>query len=224
MVEVIVFCEGQTEEKFIKQVVAPHLRMAQIYMKPQTLKTSQEGSGGAVSFDRLKFYARNALKQNQNGVLSTFLDLYALDTSFPGFHEASLQADVYARVTLLETALHAAIVDHVGCRPDRFMPHIQPHEFEGLLFSDVTALASIEPSWQRSAANLAKVVADCNGPEHINNGYETKPSRRLEVMLDPTYRKTRHGPLAAERITLPVMERECLHFKGWMERLRGLAA
>lgn len=224
MVEVIVFCEGQTEEKFIKQVVAPSVRGLQIYLKPQTLKTSQDSSGGAVSFDRLKFYARNSLRNNQNCFLSTFLDLYKLDTSFPDFQEAARQVDVYAQVARLEAALHAAIVAHVGCRPERFMPHIQPHEFEGLLFSDVEALVSVEPNWARSATNLAKVVAGADSPEHINNGFETKPSRRLETVLDPCYRKTRHGPLAAERITLAVMERECAHFHEWMERLRSLAS
>ena len=44
--------------------------------------------------------------------------------------------------------------------------------------------------------------------------------KRLENLLK--YRKTRHGPLAAERVTLAVMERECVHFRGWLEKLRGL--
>ena len=50
MVEVIVFAEGQTEEKFIKQVVAPALRHLQVFVKPQTLNTSQNARGGAGKF------------------------------------------------------------------------------------------------------------------------------------------------------------------------------
>lgn len=222
MVEVIVFAEGVTEEKFIKQIVAPALRHLQVFVKPQMLNTSQSAKGGAVTFDRLKFNARNTLKQHHNVVLSTFLDLYALDNEFPAFEEAKKKVDVYGRVHCLEEALHEAIVAHVGCRSERFLPHIQPYEYEGLLFSDVDALSAIEPTWSASLKNLTKVRESVKTPEHINDGYETKPSKRLEDLLHPKYKKTSHGPRAAQRITLEVIERECVHFKSWMDSLRML--
>lgn len=159
MREVIVFAEGPTEERFIKQVVAPALHGLQIYLKPQLLKQS----------------------------------------------------------------LHDAVVEHVGCRPDRFLPHIQPYEYEGLLFSDVNALAATEPTWVKASGALRKVRESFDSPEHINDGYETKPSKRLENLLHPKYKKTIHGPRAAARISLETMERECAHFQGWMNLLRGLA-
>lgn len=224
MTEVIVFTEGQTEERFIKQVVAPLFRANLVYLKPQLLNTSQDAKGGAVNFDRLKFNARNTLLQNPEAILTTFLDLYGLDTSFPKFSETRPLADVYSRTTALETALHAAIVEHIGCRPERFIPHIQPYEFEGLLFSDVEALVLTEPSWKNALETLKAVQSSFETPEHINNSYETKPSKRLENILSPKYKKTRHGPLAAEKVTLTVMEQECVHFKGWMDKLRGLVA
>lgn len=224
MLEVIVFTEGQTEEQFIKRVVAPLFRSNQIFLKPQTLNTSQDAKGGAVNFDRLKFNARNTLRQKPNAILTTFLDLYALDTSFPGFAEAKQHTNVYARTEMLETALHEAIVGHIGCRTERFIPHIQPYEFEGLLFSDVNALILTEPSWNHHLTKLQAVRAAFDTPEHINDGYETKPSKRLENILRPQYKKTRHGPLAAENITLNMMEQECAHFRGWMDRLRELIA
>lgn len=224
MVEVVVITEGPTEEKFVKNVVAPFFRPNQIFLKPQTLNTSQDAKGGAVNFDRLKFNARNTLRQNPDAILTTFLDLYGLGTSFPASAKAKQQTNVYARTQLLETAMHQAIVDHVGCRPERFIPHIQPYEFEGLLFSDVEALAHTEPTWKTYLGKLQKVRSDFATPEHINDSYETKPSKRLENILSPKYKKTRHGPLAAEKITLNKMEQECVHFRGWMDKLRGLAA
>jgi hypothetical protein len=223
MVEVIVFAEGVTEEQFIKQVIAPALRHLQVFVKPQMLNTSQDSKGGAVSFDRLKFNARNTLKQNKNVVLSTFLDLYALDTTFPAYEKAKKALDVYSRVTCLEDGLRVAVTEHVGCYPERFLPHIQPYEYEGLLFSDVAALSSIEPSWAVSLIKLMKIRASVETPEHINDGYETKPSKRLESLLHPKYKKTSHGPRAAKHITLEVMERECVHFKKWMDSLRALS-
>lgn len=118
MCEVIVFAEGPTEERFIKQVVAPALHGLQIYLKPQLLKTSQSGRGGALSIDRFLLNARNTLRQRPDALLSSFIDLYGLDTDFPAFEESKKLADVHQRVALLEQALHRAVVDHVGCRAD----------------------------------------------------------------------------------------------------------
>lgn len=224
MVEVVVIAEGPTEEKFVKELLAPAFNSSQIFLKPLLLKTSQDARGGAVSFDRLKFNARNTLRQKPDAVLTTLLDLYGLDTDFPGFADAKKLKDVYSRVKALEAALLAAIVEHVGCRPERFIPYIQPYEFEGLLFSDVDALVLAEPTWKNQLTKLQAVRAAFETPEHINDSYETKPSRRLENILSPKYKKTRHGPLAAERVTLSRMEQECAHFRGWMTELRGLSA
>lgn len=222
MVEVIVFTEGSTEEQFIKRLVAPALRHLRVFVKPQLLKTSQEARGGAINFDRLKFNARNTLRQKPDAVLTTLLDLYGLDTTFPGFKEAKAKPDMLSRVHHLETSLAEALVTHVGCKPEHFIAHIQPYEYEGLLFSDPQALVQTEPGWQASLPKLAAVRAEFPTPEHINDSYETKPSRRLEQLLQPGYKKTRHGPLAAERISLATMEKECPHFHGWMENLRCL--
>lgn len=222
MVELEVIAEGQTEEQFIKCLVAPALRPLGIFAKPRLLKTSQEARGGAISFDRLQFNARNILRQKPNAVLTTLLDLYGLDTSFPGFDEAQTKPDMPSKVQHLNTALHEALVKHVGCRPERFIAHIQPYEFEGLLFSDPQALAQTIPGWQTSLQKLTAIRASFATPEHINNSYETKPSRRLEDVLVPRYQKTSHGPRAAERVTLTTMERECQHFANWMQQLRNL--
>ena len=215
MVEIIVFAEGQSDEQFIKRVVAPALKQLNLFLKPEILKTSQHSRGGAVSFDRLKFYARNTLRQKPDAILTTFLDLYGLDTDFPGYEQAKKIGDVYE--------LHESIIAAVGCQSVRFIPHIQPYEFEGLLFSDLDALVTVEPNWQKCLVELQAVRAEFDTPEHINNSFETKPSKRLENILDPKYKKTRHGPLIAESIGLNNIEAECLHFKTWIDRLRGLA-
>nr|VFK59815.1 MAG: protein of unknown function (DUF4276) [Candidatus Kentron sp. TUN] len=229
MVRVAIFVEGKTEVSFINQVVTPVLDSSKIQLVPQTLITSpgrrkgKVNKGGAVSFGRLKDDAPNTLNQQSAPILSTFLDLYGLYTDFPGFEDAKKITDVYKRVDYLEDALHRAIVEASGCRPERFIPHIQPYEFEGLLFSDVKALCTIEPEWDRYRKELARIRNDYETPEHINGNYETKPSKRLEETLAPKYDKPLHGKLAAEKITLAVIGKECRHFRQWMEKLRGLA-
>nr|VFK27258.1 MAG: protein of unknown function (DUF4276) [Candidatus Kentron sp. MB]VFK31088.1 MAG: protein of unknown function (DUF4276) [Candidatus Kentron sp. MB]VFK75513.1 MAG: protein of unknown function (DUF4276) [Candidatus Kentron sp. MB] len=222
-VEVVVIAEGKTEEQFIKQVVAPALRPLAIYLKPRLLPTSKGAKGGAVSFDRLRYHARNTLNMSSTPILSTFLDLQGLRTDFPGFQEAGKIANVGARVDHLETALCRAIVEESGCRPGRFLPHIQPFEFEVLLFSDVAGLCTAQSGWGRFRGKLTEIRQGFESPEHINGGYDTKPSKRLEDTLLPKYDKISHGPLAAKAITLAVMERECAHFRQWMDKLRGIA-
>ena len=223
MVEVIVFAEGPTEEKFIERLVSPARRHLQVFVKPQTLYTSQTAKGGAVTFDRLKFNARNTLRQHPDAVLSIFLDLYALDTDFPASEEARHKPDIYSRITFLEQGMKETIVAHVQCRPERFVPPIQPYKFEGLLFSGVQALSAVEPTWTKSIATLTKIRTSTETPGHINDGYETTPSRRLEDPLHPQYQKTTHRPRAAERISSEIIESECKHFKAWMDTVRRLA-
>ena len=124
---------------------------------------------------------------------------------------------------MLEAAFHADMVAFSGCDPARFLPHIQPHEFEALLFSDVHALAAVEAGWSGAVVALAEVRAGVATPEDINHGDTTKPSSRLETLLrSPGYRKLRHGPIAAERMGLHRMEQECPHFARWMACLRAL--
>src|SRR6266446_415598 len=54
--------------------------------------------------------------------------VYKLPTDFPGFAQVKNFADPYQKVTHLEERLAADIAD------SRFIPYIQLHEFEGLLF------------------------------------------------------------------------------------------
>lgn len=225
MVAVTVIGEGDTEEQFLKRVVAPALHGKQIFIKPVKLETSPGHRGGAVTIDRLKNNAVKLLRNDSKLVLSTFLDLYRLDTDFPAYAEASKFADVYQRVACLEQALHTLVVKAAKCRPEQFIPYIQPYEFEGLLFSDVDALCAVDPGWARYAPVLHKVRAKFDCPEHINDSPQTAPSKRLiDTLVSPKYKKNFHGPQAAQKITLEVIERECQHFKSWMDSLRKLEA
>ena len=188
MVEVIVIAEGQTEEQFIKRLIAPALRYLRIYIKPQLLNTSKDSKGGAISCDRLKFNARNTLRNKPEVFLSTFLDLYGLATDFPKFEEAKQIMDIYARTACLEEYLHGALIDQIGCQSDRFLPHIQPYEYEGLLFSDVEAMIGVEPSWIKSLSVLNKVRSEFETPEHT--AFSTSKSYLVVGMIAQVIRLT----------------------------------
>ena len=219
--EVYILAEGQTEERFIKDVLAPSFIGNAVYIKPILMPTSRGNAGGGINFDRFLRNVRNTLKQYPNAVVTTMFDLYALSNSFPLFDEASRIKDVYQKVTLLESGLHTRIIEEFGCDERRFIAYIQPYEYEGLLFSDIEQLVSVEAGWECSQGELQLVVDGAATPEHINDGYATKPSAQLAI-LSPKYKKTRHGPLIAKQITLSVIEKECKHFSEWVQKLRSI--
>lgn len=219
----VVICEGQTEEAFISRVLYPVLSGTGLHLQGITVETSPGHKGGALRYDRLRPALRNALAGGRVVAVTTLIDYYKLAPDFPGYASAMAQTNLSLRLGVLEAALHADVVRHTGCDPTRFIPYIQPHEFEALLFSDVASLSTVEAGWIAALAALRQARMEAATPEDINNGHETKPSARLESLLrHPSYSKLRHGPIAAERIGLGRIEAECPHFAGWLNKLRQI--
>jgi Domain of unknown function (DUF4276) len=224
MTRVVVICEGQTEETFVRDVLEPHFSPFGLYLNAQTIETSPGHRGGALNYDRVQRQLRNTLRQTSAPVVTTFFDFYRLDKRFPGFDTAMVKGSIGSKVDTLNSALAADVVALAGCDPARFIPHIQPHEFEALLFSDVATLTGVERNWARNAVELSAIRQQSATPEHINDKPETKPAAHLERLLkSPRFSKVDHGPIAAARMGLPCIERECLHFAAWLQRIRSLA-
>lgn len=224
MKRVCIVCEGQTEETFVRDVLAPAFYDLGLHLAPEMVETSPGHKGGALSYHRVKRHLRNTLRQNSAPVVTTLFDLYRLDNGFPSFDAARAQPDLQRRLEVLKHALHADIVAEAGCQPGRFIPYIQPYEFEALLFSDVHSLTRVEAGWQTASDALASVRAAAESPEHINDQPQTKPAAHLERELhNPSYRKRRHGPIAAQTIGLARIEAECAFFAAWLGQIRALA-
>lgn len=224
MRRVCVVCEGQTEETFVRDVLAPAFYDLGLNLIPEMIETSPGLKGGALRYQRVKRHLRNTLRQNSAPVVTTLFDLYRLDSGFPQFDASLAQPDLQRRLDVLTQALHADVVAEAGCQPDRFIPYIQPFEFEALLFSDIAVLAHVEPAWQAACVVLAAVRAAVDSPEHINDRPANKPAAHLERELrNPSYRKRRHGPIAARKIGLTRIEAECAFFAAWLARIRALA-
>ena len=224
MKRVCIVCEGQTEETFVRDVLAPAFYHLDLNLIPEMVETSPGHKGGALKYDRVKRHLRNTLRQSSAPVVTTLFDLYRLDSDFPSCAASQAQPDLSRRLNVLKQALHADVVAEAGCQPERFIPYIQPYEFEALLFSDVPTLTRIEPGWQSATAALAAARAVAESPEHINRRPEPKPAAHLERELhNPSYRKRRHGPIAAQKIGLAKIEAECAFFAAWLAQIRELA-
>ena len=178
--------------------------------------------GGALSRQRVLHFLRNTLREREDTYVTTFFDIYRLPSDFPGRSEAT-QRDHVKRVIAIETRFNTEVIHVAGCHPDRFFPHIQPYEFEFLLFSDTSRFMVVEPSWRKFVCQFATARKYVESPEHINDGDSTHPSVRLNTLMSPGYRKVQHGFAISMRIGLACMRAECRHFDGWVARLEGIS-
>jgi hypothetical protein len=222
LIEVIVVGEGQTEETFVRDVLAPSLWGREIFLHARLIAASHQSRGGALAGDRVLRFLRNTLRERTDTYVTTLFDLYGLRPDFPGVAGSTGATDPISRCESIERAFAQAVNAASGSREGRFVPHIQPHEFEALLFSDVSRFAQVEPDWARFIGTLQGARDMAVSPEHINDGPDTHPSARLEHLLRPRYRKPLHGSGVANRVGIARMRAECRHFDAWLTQIENL--
>jgi len=120
-------------------------------------------------------------------------------------------------VRVLEESLQSQFGDN------RFHPYIQLHEFEALLYCDLSELQCRLNNSEHGIAALQHEVRNL-APEDINEGAHTAPSKRIINHL-PVYErsKIRVGAPAAAAIGLLALRDKCPHFHDWLSRLERLA-
>jgi len=219
MIRLYILCEGKTENLFVKRVLAPDMAHNSIAIAPVTIETRRGGQrGGVTLYSRVRNHLDRLLRQDRDSCVTTMLDLYALPNDFPEFGKAAELPDPIRRVAALEKAFAEDIGDQ-----RRFVPHIQLHEFEGLLFSDISVIHNtIAPEeTERNLKKLQAILENAGSPELIDDGRETAPSRRIESIY-PSYNKAAHGPQIAVHIGLSKIRSMCPHFDAWVTKLESL--
>ena len=221
--------EGDTEERFATQVLAPHLIGFDVYADASKVITRgrrgrPEAQGGGRTYRAWKNDLTTWIKQHSHRAdvwFTTMLDLYGLGAfsdGFPEFETCSAGHDAHERAAKLEEAWARDINFH------RFLPHLQLHEFETLLLVDVTVLKHqfIEQA-QRVDRLAEEIAASGKPPEEINDGQDTAPSKRIIRHL-PQYdrQKADVGAWAAREIGLPRLREACPHFGAWLSKLEKL--
>ncbi|HET7232569.1 MAG TPA: DUF4276 family protein [Longimicrobium sp.] len=222
-----VLVEGETEERFVRRVLAPHLGAFEVFADARQVETSRRRHrvyrGGVISYEHVLRDLQRWMKEDGGGGtwFSTMLDLYALPGDFPGFAEAARAPDPYVRAERLETAFANAVAH----RP--FVPYVQLHEFEALLLAEPQHLDwyFVEPDEQKAIQRLITLVAGWDSPELIDDGRETAPSKRIIAEL-PGYAnlKATVGTGVVEKIGLPRLRERCPHFGRWVDRLERLGS
>ncbi len=201
MIRLAISVEGETEEEFVKEVIAERLRIYGVEPYPILL-------GGDVTLDRLA---------SDMAELYWSFDFVTSLVDFYGFRGKGSDT-----VEELERRIHTTVVAKINRSFDesRIFPYVQLHEFEGLLFSDVNAFTWLGVSDEILDA-LRNIRSRFITPEDINNSVDTAPSKRLESLM-PRYHKRVDGPVVALEIGLDRIRAECPRFDKWVAHLESL--
>ena len=216
MKRVYIVVEGQTEQEFVRSVLGPYfLAKGVIVVTPILIRTSKTGRGGHVNAHHLMNTVKGLLDTKKaDVVVSTFVDYFRIPNNMPGYEASMSRRDDSSRVESLEAALEMEVSD------SRFVPYIQLHEFEALLFSSNKGFEEYFTSDQ--SVKTAEIIAEFVNPEDINSSPETAPSKRI-LALERRYDKVLQGNLIAMDVGIDAMLAKCPRFSSWVERLVDLA-
>ncbi|MBX3176983.1 MAG: DUF4276 family protein [Candidatus Hydrogenedentes bacterium] len=216
-----VVVEGQTEETFVTEVLGRHLSGFSIAVSVRMVghrgRQSRKYKGGLRHIAPLIEDLRRWMREDKasDACFSTMVDLYAYPSDAPGLKEAC-GLPPGDKVIALETALAATVGDR------RFIPYIQLHEFETLLYSDLGKWAVQFPGRDDAIQRLKEDVAQFSDVELINDGLLTAPSKRILKFL-PEYQKVVSGSVLAIEIGITRIRNACPHFHDWVCKLEELS-
>jgi hypothetical protein len=209
--------EGQTEETIAREIISPHLESIGWLVSFSVIKTKRPAAGpahrGGVSrWSRVERDVRLLLGDSSIAVVTTLLDYYAFPGDAPGMADRPA-GNAITKVAHVERAMAAAL------RDGRFLPNLVLHETEAWVFAAHDQLGSLygDPALARK---LQQDIDAAGGPELVNDGPSTAPSKRL-LRYRPDYVKTLDGPIAIADLGLPGLRRHCPHLDQWLTKLEA---
>lgn len=221
-IEIHIIVEGKTEQIFVRDVLAPYMAGQAIYLR--AIRIGKPGhKGGDVRFQRALNDIKELLAQRPDTYVSTMFDYFRIDNNWPGKNKldqkinsgiklsAREKATTLEQATLMELKIHLADSEI----EKRFIPYIEMHEFEGLLFSDAEILAE---KIKVDVRVIDTILAEYSTPEDINSSPFKAPSKRLEKIL-LSYDKVIMGKAIAEAIGINKIRQECTNFDCWLKRM-----
>ena len=212
MKRLFIVVEGQTEEEFVRTMLRPYFYSHEIYdVNPILIHTSKSGRGGFVNYAHLKNTVTPLLKsQGLDVVVTTFVDYFRMPHNTPQYEQCMQAACNKDKVVALERCIGEDIKDR------RFIPYIQLHEFEALLFSNNHGF---EEFFTKEQAEQTSVVVEAfENPEDINTHPQHAPSKRI-LAIKEDYNKPIDGNLIALKVGIKTMLERCPRFAAWVKDL-----
>lgn len=214
MKKILILVEGQTEERFVKIKLSKYFLQKDIWLTPRIIETKEVKSGpnfkgGINSYQKIKKDLVKLLADSSAIVITTMIDYYGLPRDFPSFND---KGSCYLKVKSAEKSFAQDINN------PKFVPYLQLHEFEGILFSTPKAISSTMDTTGKSDLSVQRIRDSVKSPEEINDGLDTHPSKRIQKLF-PNYNKPFHGELISSRIGMSKLLNDCPHFCSWLKRV-----
>jgi hypothetical protein len=218
MKRIIIICEGPTERAFCTTTLQPYLQGKGIIVQSPLIKRSR---GGIVKWPILKREIEIYLKSDAAAYLTTFIDYYGLypKHNFPNWNECEKIQDCGERMTAIENAMFCDISENMRYR---FIPYIQLHEFEGLIFNNIDIFFEQIPKEDIvDKEELIRIFNDYDNPELINDKPETSPSHRLKRIIKG-YNKIVYGDILTAAIGLERIRKKSPRFNNWINKIESI--
>ena len=102
----------------------------------------------------------------------------------------------------------------------KFLPYLQLHEFEALVFASEDKLPIAFVNKNREIQQVSEVNNEFASPEEINEKPNSAPSKRLKSIF-PEYQKTFHSQLILSQTNIDDLRTKCEHFNSWLTKLES---
>lgn len=215
MSNVLVLVEGQTEELFVKRVLAPYLEQRDVWIKPTTItnKITKQGDrfkGGVSRYEKIEQDLQLVARNQAFDVVTSMFDVYRLPSNFPGLAGVG-NLKGRAKAEHLQTAWFDR------AQIPRFIPYLQLHEFEALVFAAGDVATEVLTGLQDRHL-FRRVNDEFASPEDINERPELAPSCRIQEAY-PSYQKRMHGSEILIRAGIDPLLDSCPHFATWIRAI-----
>lgn len=208
MKRVVFIVEGDTEIVLVQNIIVPYLIEFGFTnaMHAQTITTNrkQHKKGGVTGYSKFRNEVTRTLAQG-NVIVTSFIDFFRLPTDFPAHTRDS------TKIAEIEQAVH----DDFGNNSD-FIPYIQRHELEALMFSGREGFDLVIDDDEK-LKEIDLILQAYDNPKDINNDPDTAPSKRLIKIFG--YDKTTDGELIFDMLGIDKMLNKCPRFSEWINKI-----
>jgi len=213
MRQVCILVEGQTEEAVVNTLLVKEAAARDVRLIPIIVRTSLTPAGasrGGGSWNHYDRQLNDLLSQSHWDLVGLIIDYYVYPSGAPGFELPEAPGDQR------QPQIVAALKEHY---PDpRFHPLVVLHEIESLVLAAIRAGGGRGLLSDKTIEHLIRMMDDAGGPENIDGGEKTSPSKRL-LALEPEYGKTSTGISILREVGLAAVLDRCPVFAAWWRTL-----
>lgn len=213
----VILVEGDCEIILMKKLIIPYLYKEVEKSKGWAITTQKittnrqlNKKGGIIGFT---YFVNEVKRVSSQGctIITTFFDFFGLPADFPEYTTDS------NKIGEIEIGTGLKLQEEIPDLPE-FLPYIQLHEFEALLFSDIKGFELLTD--KQEMERLKSIIDSYDNPELIDGGRETAPSKRLKHIYN--YEKVKDSEIILELTGFETIYNKCPRFRAWIDCLKKL--